>query len=94
MEKIHNLKLIEGDFDPTEAGKMLFALIGSKINYHNLQAFSFKERYNGDTSQYVKRVEALKNINEDLKEVLAFATENGLQLKIEGNIQITLIKHS
>jgi predicted NACHT family NTPase len=91
MENNHSFKLVEGEFTPAEAGKVLYALISSKINYHNLQAFSFKERYNGDNSQYVKRVEALKSINEDLQEVLVFATENRLQLKIEGNIEITFI---
>lgn len=94
MENNHSFKLVDGQFESTEAAKMLFALINSKINYHNLQAFSIREKFSGDVSHLNDRVEALKSVCDDLKEVLAYATENGLELKIDGVINIEMVKKS
>lgn len=92
MENNHNFKLVDGQFDSTEAGKILFTLINSKINYHNLQAFSIRERFSGDVSHLNKRVEALKNVCEDLKEILDYAEKNRMELKIDGVINIEMVE--
>ena len=92
MENNHNFKLIEGQFDSTEAGKILFALLNSKINYHNLQAFSIREKYSGDISYLNKRVEALKAVCEELREVLEYADKNDMELKIDSIINIEMIQ--
>ena len=44
MENKLTIKLIEGNFLPNEAGKVLFSLINSKIDYHNLEHF-IKEKF-------------------------------------------------
>jgi len=92
MENKHNFKLIEGEFTPSEAGKVLFTLVNSKINYHNLEAFSIKERFNGDVSHSERRIEELKSVNMSLTTIINFASEKGLHLKINSCIEITFIE--
>jgi hypothetical protein len=92
MEKFHSFKLVDGQFNATEAANILFSLINSKMNYHNIQAFSIEGRFNGDVAHLNKRVEALKSASEDLKEVLDYASENRLELKIDGVINIELVE--
>lgn len=90
MENQHSFKLITGDFEPKEAGEILFALINNKINFHNKHAFSKAIRFNEDPSRSEKRVEQLKQSHADIKNILEYATEKGLTLKIKSNIEITL----
>ncbi|MDP4283676.1 MAG: hypothetical protein Q8891_04595 [Bacteroidota bacterium] len=92
MDQIHNLKLIEGQFAPLEARKVIFDLINSKINYHNLEAFSIKERFNGNISYSEKRIEELKEVRRRLEDIVNDASERGLNLEVESFIKITLIE--
>lgn len=94
MEKTHNLKLIEGEFTPLEARKVIFDLISSKISYHSLEAFSIKERFNGDVSDSVKRIEELKDTRKRLEEIITYTSEKGLNLKIESAIEISFIEEN
>lgn len=94
MRKSHKLKLIDGTFTSSEAGKVLFDLISSKINYHAMQAFSIKERFGGDVSFSEKRIEDLKETRRRLEEIINRASEKGLNLKVESFIEITLIEEN
>lgn len=90
MKNKHKYRLIEGDFAPKEAKEILFALIKDKINFHNKHAFSKAVRFNEDSSRSEKRVEQLKQSHEDIKNVIEYATKNGLKLSIKSNIEIKL----
>ena len=92
MEHKHSLKLIEGEFIPLEARKVIYDLISSKISYHRLEAFSIKERFNGDISYSEKRIEELKDARRHLEEIITYSSEKGLNLKIESFITITFIE--
>ena len=94
MEKTHSLKLIEGQFTPSQTRNVLLDLISHKIRYHNLEALSIQERFNGDISYSEKRIAELKQISILVEEIVRFASEEGLNLKIESFIQIELIKSS
>jgi len=91
MEKEHNFKLIDGVFDPSEARSILFALINSKINFHQMESFGITVRSSGDTSFHENRIKQLAQTNRDIKKVMDYATENNLRLKINGTIEIKLI---
>ena len=88
MEKLKEFNLIEGTFAPDEAGKILFSLIENKITYHQRDAFSIAERFNGDVSHSKKRVADLKNVAAELKSVFQMANEKGWKLKLKGTIEI------
>lgn len=92
MEKKHSLKLIEGQFEPSQARSLLFDLIGYKIRYHNSEAFSIKERYNGDISYSLKRVSELKESLAKLEDILSYTVEKGLKLKVDSFIEISFVK--
>lgn len=88
----HELKLIDGTFIPSEAEKIIVALISSKINHHSMEAFSIKERFSGDVSHLEKRIEELKSVNVSFKKLTKFATAKGLKLKIKSVVQVSFVK--
>lgn len=87
----HKFQLIEGEFLPEEALKLLLSLLNNKIKFHQLESFSNQIRVGSDLSHAKKRVEYLNKSIEDIKLILKDAEENGKQLKIESVIQITLV---
>ncbi|MBS1508282.1 MAG: hypothetical protein JSS79_16705 [Bacteroidetes bacterium] len=92
MNNTHSLKLIDGKFTPSEARKVIVDLLTSKINYHTLEAFSIKERFNGDVSYSEKRIGELKQSIRLVEEILREASEKGYDLKVESTIEITYSK--
>lgn len=92
MDQIHNLKLIDGEFAPLEARKVISDLIGSKINYHTMEAFSVKERFNVDVSFSEQRITELKEARSHLEDIIKDASERGLNLKVESFIEIRFIE--
>lgn len=93
MENKHSFKLIKGNFDATEAGKVVFALINSKINYHSLDVFSNQIRFNQQLTASEKRIEELKSANSAIRSILKYAAEKGLRVEINSSIEINLVGH-
>jgi len=91
MKETFQYQLIEGVFDPQEAGKILFSLISNKINYHTKEIFSIQERYNGDVSHSEKRIEELNNINTALRSLIDNAIEKKKQFQISSVIEIKFV---
>jgi hypothetical protein len=92
MKKKHSFKLIDGQFSPSDAGKVVFALVSSKINYHSMEKFSNEERFGKDAAHSEKRITALKKVKDLLKKVFDSAEQKGLNVKIDGFIEITIIE--
>jgi len=86
----NEFQLIEGEFLPDEAMKLLMSLLNNKINYHHLESFSSQIRIGKEVTHSQKRVEYLKQSIEDIKIIIKEAEQNGKQLKIESVIQIAL----
>lgn len=89
MKNEQVFKLIDGVFTPEEAGKVLTALINSKINHHNLEDFSNHIRFNNDLSHSKKRVVELNEAKEKIKNLLEVAEANGLNLVVNSTIEIS-----
>ncbi|SHN03059.1 hypothetical protein [Flavobacterium xinjiangense] len=90
MEKEYQFKLIEGQFTPSEAGKVLFSLINSKINYHNLEIFSNQIRFDEENPHSKIRIKSLSDAAEYIKELIKEGSLKDMDLKIDGAIQIAL----
>ncbi|KAB1157659.1 hypothetical protein [Flavobacterium luteum] len=88
--KEYKFQLIEGDFTPTEALKILMSVINSKIKFHQLDSFSNQIRFNSDASHSKKRIEALTESNEAIKKIIKEAEDKGMKLKINSTIEIVL----
>ena len=91
MEKEYQFKLIEGQFAPSEAGRVLFSLINSKINYHNLEIFSNQIRFDNENPHSKIRIKTLSDASEYIKELIKEASLKKMELQIESVIQIVLI---
>ncbi len=92
MKKNHSFKLIDGQFSPSDAGKVVFALVSSKINYHTMEKFSNEERFGKDAAHSEKRIAALKKVKDSLKKVFDLAEQKGLNVKMNGFIEITIVE--
>jgi hypothetical protein len=90
MEKEYQFKLIEGQFVPSEAGTILFALINSKINYHNLEIFSHQIRFNDKNPHSKIRIKSLLDASESIKALVQEALSKDMELKIDSVIRIEL----
>jgi len=90
MEKQHRIKFIDGSFTPAEAAEVLFAVLGDKIRFHNIQVLSLQERFNKDASHSRKRLEELHAAEDQVSELLAAAREAGATIEIQSTIQLTI----
>jgi hypothetical protein len=90
MEKDYQFKLIEGQFAPSEAGKVLFSLINSKINYHNLEIFSNQIRFDEENPHSKSRLKNLLDTSEQIKELIKEASLKDMELKIDSIIKIKM----
>lgn len=80
--------LIEGEFNAEEAGKILFALFNSKINYHSLESMRMKEQHNGSAEHAERRMNELMKSYNDIRMLLEKAEKDGVKLKIHGTVVI------
>ena len=91
MKTENYFNLIKGKFNPEGAAKVLFALVNSKINYHNLEAFSNHERHGSDITKAEKRIKELQTMNQKIKRAIDYAIKNNKELEVNGTINIKFI---
>jgi len=84
--------IIDGTFMPGDASRILLGIINDKINYHNLEILSIRERFNGDVSHSIKRIDELTEIREELRRVLAIATDNEMEVRVKCSLKLELVK--
>ena len=92
MKRSNTFKLIDGRFSAAEANHVLLDLVGSKIQYHEMENFSSRERFGKDAPRSAKRLKALRKLKGDLKKLFEVAAEQQQQLKITSNIEIVFIE--
>ena len=90
MSKVQNYKLVEGQFSPSDATNILFALFNSKINFHQLESFRIQERNfkNRDNIRHEERVEELKEAYKFFKTLINEASDGDMDLEIHVTITI------
>ncbi len=90
MSSVKNYKLVEGQFSPSDATNILFALFNSKINFHQLESFRIQERNfkNRDNIKHEERVEELKEAYKVLKALINEASDENMDLEIHGTIML------
>jgi len=90
MKTTYQFKLIDGKFSPAAAGEVLFSLISSKLQYHEMELFSNQERFAKDLQNSKKRINDLKNIRSSLQEIISKASTDDPCFKINGYIEVIL----
>jgi len=93
LEK-RSFTLIDGNFTPIAAAEILYALISHKINFHGVQSLSLEERFGKDAKSSTQRLEALKNMRNEVEKIILESRDAGYVLEIKGNIDIVLRKAS
>ena len=87
-----DFKLVKGVFDPEEAQDVLFSLINNKIRFHQLEAFSIRERNLGTTFSSESRIVELEDAKELISDSILEATKTHAKIKITGDIKIELLE--
>ena len=88
---MNEFKLVNGVFSAEEAQKIIVSLINSKIDFHNLNAFSDLIRNNTTVDNSKSKIEALTQTRHDIIELIEEAEKKGMKLNIKSNINIELI---
>lgn len=88
MKKQFQFKSIERKFEPLEAGKVLYLLIKTKVNYHSLEKYSSEFKFNRDFQHSKRRKETLIEASDYVRILIKEAEEKDLELLINGIIQI------
>lgn len=83
-------RLISGEFVAGDARQVLLSLIDDKINFHQRNNWSHRERFGEDNPAVIKRIEELGQTREDITKLVEQADAEGMTLKINSNIEIVL----
>lgn len=81
-------KLIDGDFSPEQATRVLLSLVKSKIDFHNVEKLSNEERFGWDVTHSERRVEELHQLHDTLRTACRTLAETGTPVHIKGWIEI------
>jgi hypothetical protein len=82
--------LIKGSFDPEDARQILMVLVNDKINFHQRNDWSRRERFGETDPAETKRIEELQQTKADIAELIEYVTDSGLNLTINCNIEVLL----
>lgn len=89
-EIVQEIKLVEGEFTPTEAADVMSALIREKINFHKLQRL---QKLVGDCDSETGELnDRITQLLEEKKKAKAFFTEarkTGRNVVINGTLEIS-----
>ena len=89
MNETQHFQLIEGVFTAEDASRILGAMVKGKIDYHTLERHSHSERDRAEQIRSEQRLDALRDLNSRLKELLEAAVAEKRRLKISGVIEIS-----
>jgi allophanate hydrolase subunit 2 len=90
MNKHHELKLVDGDFNADDCLEVVSCLLRSKINFHHGRALSMHERFGIDPAHSLKRVAELKASLEQLQRIVEQARANGQRVRIDSTVHLTV----
>lgn len=83
------VKLVDGEFTPSEALAVLTALIDQKINYHKIENLQHWEKnHKTDAKPYINRIQELEIEKKNLLNYISEVTQKGKKLSISGIITI------
>lgn len=92
VDLLHQVKLIDGDFTPSEASDVLSALIREKINFHKLHRLSMCEgNIYSDTSFDDSRVAQLSRAKAEFDVFCQEARSAGKKIRINGILDVEII---
>ncbi len=88
MSESKQFQLINGVFTAEDASRILGAMVKGKIDYHTLERHSHSERDQAAQIRSEERLQELRELNANLKELLETAAAEKRSLMINGVIEI------
>lgn len=96
MEQVktkQQIQLVDGNFSVSEASDVVLSLLNEKINFHKLQRLSLCEGFSGANTKYPdERITELEREKSIAQDFFAQARAEGLTLKIDGVLKISINK--
>ncbi len=87
------IQLVDGNFNVSEASDVVLSLLNEKINFHKLQRLSLCEGFSGANTKYPdERITELEREKSIAQDFFAQARAEGLTLKIDGVLKISINK--
>jgi len=83
--------LIKGEFSPTEASEIVNDLFTKKINFNEVKNFSQLIRFGSKDPVIVQRISELKLSQQNARELINEAKDNGKKLRVSSTISIEFI---
>lgn len=91
MNNPQTFKFIDGSFSSMESREILKTVFTNKIQFHQIKNFSSQEHFGIDDENSVVRMAELKEVISEIIVLIADAHQQGKQLKIKSEIQITIL---
>ncbi len=92
MKTTETIKLIDGNFSPTDAKELLMNLFINKINFHENKNFSSHERFGKEDETATRRIPELKESFEKISRIVNEATAQNLNIVITSTVNIHFSK--
>ena len=87
----HELSLVEGEFHAGAVQERLMRIVSDSLAYHSLQSFSSKERFGLPDTDSERKVKELNHFKNNVSELLDYAKDRGLQLRVEASVNVSLV---
>lgn len=85
------ITLVDTEFSPEDAAKILLSLVNHKIQYHQVEVFSSEERFGVPSAHSLDRLEALKIASEEISQWIKTAMHENKSVKVHSQVSIELI---
>ncbi len=85
------ITLVDTEFSPEDAAKILLSLVNHKIQYHQVEVFSSEERFGVPSAHSLDRLEALKIASEEISQWIITAMHENKSVKVHSQVSIELI---
>jgi hypothetical protein len=92
MKSKKEFKLIQGEFEVSDALEILDELFANKIKFHEWRNYSSEERFGKRDQTSIERIKELKKSREEVRELLQQLQESGTDVHIDSTIAISAIQ--
>jgi len=91
--KNEKVKLVDGIFTPVQASDVISSLIQQKINYHKVENLqNWEKNHSADQQPFIDRIKELEDAKNKAKAFLKEMKKDGKQIKIEGDLKISVVE--
>lgn len=86
------IKLIDGEFTPTQASDILNAMIDQKINFHKIENLQHWEKdYDNDPKPFIDRIQQLEDEKKALDTYITQIKKSDKNVRIDGLLSLSPI---